>query len=129
RMQARSHESTTPVQLWPHPFALALSWFSGRPVPGKEHCEPDERNESVTVGFSTRDDGDSEPYLYALASPGPAEVEAARLPAGRWHGPGWSGGYLPWNEAVASSDPLGRVLTFARAARLALAEAQGRVTM
>jgi len=31
-------------------------------------------------------------------------------------GPGWSGGYLPWSEPVASSDPQGTVLTFARAA-------------
>ena len=129
QLQAECHEETSPLQLWPHHFDLALSWFSGRAVPGKEHCEPDERNESVTVGFSTGDEGDSEPYIYALAYPWPAEVEAARLPAGRWHGPGWSGGYLPWSEAVASSDPQGRVLTFARAARLALAEAQGRVTM
>ena len=98
-------------------------------MPGKERCEPDERNESVTVGFSTGDDGDPEPYLYALAYPWPAGVETAALATGGWHGAGWNGGYLRWREAVASSDPLGTVLAFARAARRALAEAQRRITM
>jgi len=128
-LQAECHEETSPLQLWPHHFDLALSWFSGRAVPGKEHCEPDERSESVTVGFSTGDDGDPEPYLYALAYPWPPGAEASPLPAGRWHGPGWNGGYLPWNEALASSDPQATLLSFARAARRELAEAQRRVTM
>ena len=129
QLQAECHEETSPLQLWPHHFDLALSWFSGRPVPGKEHCEPDERNESVTVGFSTGDDGDPEPYVYALAYPWPTGVEAAMLPAGRWHRPGWSGGYLPWSEAVAVSAPQETVLAFARAARGALAQHQRGVTM
>ena len=124
QLQGECHEETSPLQLWPHHFDLALSWFSGRAVPGKEHCEPDERNESVTVGFSTGDDGDPEPYLYALAYPWPAGVDAAPLPAGRWHGPGWNGGYLPWAEAVSGGDPQATVLAFTRAARRALAEAQ-----
>lgn len=129
QLQAECHEETSPLQLWPHHFDLALSWFSGRAVPGKEHCEPDERNESVTVGFSTGDEGDPEPYVYALAYPWPAGVDATQLPAGRWHGPGWSGGYLPWSEALASGDPQGTVLAFARACRLTLAAAQRSIAM
>lgn len=129
QLQAECHEETSPLQLWPHHFDLALSWFSGRTVPGKEHCEPDERNESVTIGFSTGDEHDPEPYLYAIAYPWPAGAEGAPLLAGRWHTPGWSGGYLPWSEAVASGDPAATVLAFARAARLALADAHRRVTM
>ena len=124
QLQAECHEETSPLQLWPHHFDLALSWFSGRAVAGKEHCEPDERNESVTVGFSTGDDGDPEPYLYALAYPWPAGADAAPLLAGHWHGPGWKGGYLPWSEAVGSGDPQATVLAFARAARMVLATAQ-----
>ena len=50
-------------------------------MPGKEHCEPDERNESVTVGFSTGDDGHPEPYLYALAYPWPAAWTPRRCPS------------------------------------------------
>lgn len=124
QLQAECHEETSPLQLWPHHFDLALGWFSGRAVPGKEHCEPDDRNESVTVGFSTGDDGDPEPYVYAIAYPWPADIDASPLPVGRWHGPGWNGGYLPWAEAAASGDPGATVLVFARAARRALAEAQ-----
>ena len=124
QLQAECHEETSPLQLWPHHFDLALSWFSGHAVPGKEHCEPDERNQSVTVGFSTGDDGDPEPYLYALAYPWPVGVDVAPLPAGRWHGPGWNGGFLSWGDAVASDDPQGTVLAFARATRQRLAAAQ-----
>lgn len=54
----------------------------------------------------------------------PAGVETSPLPVGRWHGPGWSGGYLGWAEAAASGDPGSTVLAFARAARRALADAQ-----
>lgn len=124
QLQAECNEETSPLQLWSHHFDLALSWFSGRAVPGKEHCDPDERNESVTVGFSTGDDGAPEPYLYALAYPWPPGAEALPLPAGRWHGGGWHGAYLPWDAAAGCDDPTAAVLTFASSARRALALTQ-----
>jgi hypothetical protein len=79
----------------------------------------------VTIGFSTGDEGDPEPYLYAIAYPWPAAFAAPPLPAGRWHAGGWNGGFLPWTEALASGDPVAAAAGFGRAAWRALATAQG----
>lgn len=124
--QAEVPRECSPVQLWPHHFDLAVSRFSGRTIAGRETAEPDDRDESVTIGFSTGDGGDPAPYLYALAYPWPEAVESTPLPVGRWHGPGWSGGHLAWADALRSDDAAGTVLAFARATHHALAEAQQR---
>jgi hypothetical protein len=127
RWQGDLHGETSPIHLWPHHFDLALSGFSGRVVPGMESAEPEHRDESVTVGFSTGDDGDPEPYLYAIAHPWPAGLVMEPLPAGRWHGGNWKGGFLPWAEVAASDDPGATVLAFCRAASQAFMIAQAAV--
>jgi hypothetical protein len=106
----------SPVQLWPQPFALALTWFSGRTVRGRESAAPEERDEQVGLGFSTGE-GDADPYLYGICHPWPKGVEARALALGRWHTPGWRGAVLPWREAVATSDPLATAAGFWREAR------------
>jgi hypothetical protein len=125
RLQAELPGETSPVQLWPHHFDLALSWFSGRVAAGNESAtEAEDRDESVAVGFSTGEHSDPEAYLYAIAHPWPEGVDAKPPAAGRWHGRGWNGAYLPWADAVASGDAGAAVLDFARGARAALAAAQ-----
>ncbi len=125
QLQAELPGETSPLQLWPHHFDLALSWFSGRAVPGKETAPADEREESITLGFSTGDDGEPEPYLYALAYPWPAGAESRPLPVGRWHRRGWSGGQLSWAKVVETADPAATLLAFARGAWKALMRAHG----
>jgi hypothetical protein len=123
-LQAELPGETSPLQLWPHHFDLAVTWFSGRTVEGMENAAPEHRDESVTLGLSTGDDADPEPYLYAIAHPWPRGVETRPLATGRWHAGAWNGGYLPWCEAVAGGEPGAEALAFCRSAQAALAAAQ-----
>jgi hypothetical protein len=116
---------TSSVQLWPHHFDLALTWLSGRVVPGREEAAAEERDEQVGMGFSTGDEGDPDPYLYAICHPWPEGVESEPLSIGSWHSPGWRGAVLPWAEVAASADPVNNAASFWRAAQAAFADALG----
>jgi uncharacterized protein DUF5996 len=128
RLQAELPLETSPIQLWPHHFDLAMTWLSGRVLAGKEDAtEAEDRDETITLGFSTGDDGDAEPYLYAIAHPWPAGAEMRPLEVGRWHSGGWNGGYLAWADAVASGAAEETVLAYARETRALLSAAQAEV--
>jgi hypothetical protein len=71
---------TSPVQLWPHHFDLAFSWFSGRLIPGKDQSNPEESQEQMTFGFSTGDETIREAYFYATAYPTPEGLLYSSLP-------------------------------------------------
>lgn len=100
---------SSPVQLWPHHFDLAVNWFSGRLVPDQNPDDPEYADEQMNFGFSTGDDGMPEPYFYATAYPEPAGWSGGPLPAGaRWHSEGWSGAVLPYAALAEAED--GRAL-------------------
>ena len=61
--------NTSPVQLWPHHFDLAMNWFSGRQVPGTDPEDEEASEEQMNFGFSTGDDGIPDPYFYITAYP------------------------------------------------------------
>jgi hypothetical protein len=122
-LQAELPGVTSPVQLWPHHFDLAVTWMTGRVVAGKEEAPAEERDEQVGMGFSTGDEGDPDPYLYAVALPWPDGVESELLPVGGWHSSGWRGAVLPWTEVAASPDPAATAVSFWRGAQTAFADA------
>jgi hypothetical protein len=108
----------SPVQVWPHHFDMALTWFSGRRVPGVDPENVEASAEQVTVGLSTGDDAVPTPYVYATAYPHPDDLTEARLPApGRWtRAPdGFAGGILAYDDAVGTGDPAGTILRFLQA--------------
>ena len=118
----------SPVQLWPHHFDLALTWFSqawlgGGVVEDRDPPAAEEGDERVGLGFSTGDEGDPDAYLYATCHPWPDGVETRPLAAGRWHSAGWRGAFLPWREAAAAPSPLAVAARFWRGARAAFAPA------
>jgi hypothetical protein len=107
----------SPVQLWPHHFDMALTWFSGRRVPGIDPGDIEAAAEQITVGFSTGDQAVRAPYVYATAYPQPDELGGGALPPpGRWttDREGFSGGILHYADAVESGDPGGTILGFLR---------------
>jgi len=108
---------TSPVQLWPHHFDLALSWFSGRLVPGVDPADLEQAEEQMTFGFSTGDEGLPEPYLYVTAYPWPETLPEAPLPApGGWHAGAWQGALVRYADLVGADDPMRRLLGVLRAA-------------
>lgn len=106
---------SSPVQLWPHHFDLALLWFSGRLVPGQDPTNEEYADEQMNFGFSTGDAGIPEPYFYATAYPTPAGWTAAPLPAGaRWHASSFTGAVLPYRVLTETADPTQTLLAFLR---------------
>lgn len=115
----------SPAQLWPHHFDLAATWFSGRLVPDVDPLDVENATELVGLGFSTGDATIAEPYCYAYAYPTPEGLSDAVLPTpAAWHDEGFTGGVLPYAEAMESGDPTGAISAFWRTF---LAEAAARM--
>ncbi len=120
RFGAELPGETSPVQLWPHHFDLALTWFSGRRVPGVDPADREHADEHMTFGFSTGDDGLPEPYFYILAYPWQDAIRQSPLPPGTaWHDGGWQGGLMRYERLLGEIDPEARLLTFLRAGHAA----------
>lgn len=113
------HE-TSPVQLFPHHFDLALSWYSGRLVPEQDPADEEWSDEQMTFGFTTGDAGIAEPYFYATAYPQPEGFVGSELPAeAHWHSEGFSGAVLLYSQLVASARAQELVARFLRLAHTA----------
>jgi len=108
---------TSPVQLWPHHFDLAVVWLTGRLVPGQDPDNPDYADEQMNFGFSTGDETIPEPYFYATAYPQPDGFTDAALPDDAyWQTEGWTGAVLPYAALVDAPHPREKLLDFLRAA-------------
>jgi hypothetical protein len=117
---------SSPVQMWPHHFDLALLWLSGNSVPDQDPNDPEHADEQMNFGFVTGDEHIPDPYFYATAYPVPRGFTAAPLPDGAyWKMGGWKGAVLPYRELVRSEDPAERLLGFLRAAHAAGADLMG----
>lgn len=104
RFRGELRGETGDVQFWPHGLDLAMLWFSGRLIPGKDPNSPRDADEQMNFGFSTGDAGIPEPYFYATAYPLPAALPSLALPAGVvWHNQGWQGAVMRY--ATLAEDP------------------------
>lgn len=104
--KGRQRLETSPVRLFPHHLDLALSWYSGRLIPGQEPRDEDAADEQMTFGYSTGDYTIAEPYFYATAYPEPPGFVGSQLPAeGHWQQDGFSGAVLPYAELVSAPQP------------------------
>jgi hypothetical protein len=118
RFKAAQLVETSPVQLWPHHFDLALLLCSGHKVPGEDPADLDLSDEQMNFGFVPGDSVIREPYFYATAYPEPTGLRRPKLPGGAyWHARGWTGGVLPYARLVGARDPQGRLLNFLHAFR------------
>jgi hypothetical protein len=107
---------SSPVQLWPHHFDLAVVWFSGRLVPEQDPDDAEYADEQMNFGFSTGDEGLPEPYFYATAYPRPPKFTEGRLPQpAYWHDSGWTGAVLPYAALTTAGEPRAMLLDFLQA--------------
>jgi len=127
--KAGERAETSPVQLWPHHFDLAMLWFSGRRIGVADADDPDSADEQMNFGFVPGDEEIIEPYFYATAWPEPEGIELLELADGAiWHASeGWSGVVLPYDQLRRAADPVHNLLGFLRgfrdAGQRAMAEA------
>lgn len=113
QFQGQLRGETSPVQLWPHHFDLALLWFSSRIVPGADPADEDSADEQMNFGFVTGDASVAEPYFYVTAYPLPDQLPGVALPEGTvWHSEGWQGAILTYASLLESTDPAKTLLAF-----------------
>ncbi len=126
QFKATFRGETSPVQLWPHHFDLALLWLTGRLVPGQDPANADYADEQMNFGFSTGDESIPDPYFYATAYPRPDDFTRSPLPEGAyWKMGGWVGAVLPYAQLVGAANPQEQLLSFLRAAHSAGARVMG----
>jgi hypothetical protein len=126
QFKAGFRKESSPVQLWPHHFDLAVVWFSGRHVPGEDPDDPERADEQMNFGFSTGDETIPHPYIYATAYPTPEDLTTSRLPDGAyWHTAGWTGAILPYAVLANAGAPRRSLLVFLRTAHQAGANRMG----
>ena len=111
---------SSPLQLWPHNFDLALLWLSGRLIPDQDPANPEYADEQMNFGFVTGDESIAEPYFYATAYPTPPDFTTQALPApAYWHTAGWTGAVLPYAALVNRDNPQAFLLSFLQTAHQA----------
>lgn len=108
--KARERGETSPVQLWPHHFDLALLWLTGRRLAGVDPADEETADEQMNFGF-TFGAGDERPYFYVTRYPGTADFPGVELPAfDSQHAAGWTGVRVDYDALREASDPFGRLL-------------------
>ncbi len=120
QFQAGLPGKATPTQLWPHHFDLAVTWFSGRKVPGYDPDDHEWADEQMGFGFSTSDGGIPDPYFYVTAYPWPEAIVQTPLPVpATWHSEGWNGAVLLYEALLGTPDPERLLLDFLRTTQAA----------
>jgi hypothetical protein len=93
----------SPVQFWPQPFHLAVSWFSGRVLP-QSPTEQELIEECIHFGFSTGDIDLPEPYFYVTCDP-LLPLEIPLPPDAFWNSRGFQGIVLRYASLKTSHHP------------------------
>ena len=111
---------TSPVQLWPHHFDIAMVWFTGELVPGVDLNDEEAAEKQMNFGFSTGDETIPDPYFYITAYPLPKKlVDTDLVPDARWHTQNWQGAILPYQALIKSGNPAEKLLQFLEKTHLA----------
>jgi len=100
----------SPVQFWPQPFHLEVSWFSGRSLPQDSAENIEER---INFGFSTGDEDIPEPYFYVMCDPLLPEMLNIPLPPDAfWNSRGFQGIIMRYALLTTSNNPSEKLLNF-----------------
>jgi hypothetical protein len=109
--RAGIREETSPVQLWPHHFDLAMIWLPGEKIAGEDPDDAESSEKQMNFGFLFGDSGISEPYFYIAAYPFPEAFPSVPLPAGTtWHTKDFHGAVLLYKDLMKSDDPTAYLL-------------------
>lgn len=104
--RANIREESSPIQLWPHHFDLAMLWLPGDKIAGQDPNDEEYADKQMNFGFTFGDDGIPEPYFYVTAYPLPDAFPTYELPAGtRWQTEGFSGAILLYQSLRQESHP------------------------
>jgi len=83
---------TSPIQLWPHHFDLAMLVLTGRKIPGQDPENEEYSDEQLNFGFVPGDEGIPEPYFFITFYAQADRLTKVPLPdEACFHTEGWSG--------------------------------------
>ena len=104
--RAGIREETSPIQIWPHHFDLAMLWLPGDLVEGEDPSDAERADEQMNFGFVLGDEAIPEPYVYVTAYPMRDGLRALELPEGAsWWTEGFQGAVLPYAALSQHDDP------------------------
>ena len=117
---------TSPMQLWPHHFDMAMLWITGRLIDGQDPENEEYADEQVNFGFSTGDNTIPDAYFYATVYPMPDDLTERPLPdPAYWHTRGFNGAILMYETLVDADDPSATLTQFLNATREAASKSLG----
>jgi hypothetical protein len=100
-------EETSPIQIWPHHFDLAMLWLPGEKIPGQDPEDEESSDKQMNFGFTLGDEGIPEPYFYVTAYPLPDALSRLDLPRGTtWHTEEFSGVVLLYRSLLKEANPI-----------------------
>jgi len=104
--QAKISVETSPIQLWPHHFDLAMLCLPGGKISGQDPADEELSDQQMNFGFLFGDDFLPEPYFYITAYPFPDELADLKLPDGaEWQREGFTGVVLPYRRLLEKPEP------------------------
>ncbi|NQV72242.1 hypothetical protein HQ496_03890 [bacterium] len=99
-------EETSPIQIWPHHFDLAMMWLPGEKIAGQDPMDEEASDKQMNFGFTFGDQSISEPYFYITSYPLPEVLPNVKLPGGAtWHTHGFSGVVVRYSSLKDVQDP------------------------
>lgn len=111
--QASIPEETSPINLWPGHFDMAMMWLGGEKIPGEDPANEEYADKQMNFGFSFGDGGIPEPYFYVTAYPSPSTFPHLALPGDAfWEHTSFSGAVLRYRHLVEAEDPHAVLLEF-----------------
>jgi hypothetical protein len=111
KFQASIPEETSPINVWPGHFDMAMMWLGGEKIPGQDPANEEYSDKQMNFGFSFGDAGIPEPYFYITAYPLPDAFPGLVLPGGAyWHSEGFNGAVLRYSDLIERQDPQGALL-------------------
>ena len=99
RLRSALPAETSPIQLWPHHFDLAMLVLTGRKIPGQDPENEEYSDEQLNFGFVPGDEGISEPYFFITLYEQAGRLAGVPLPhEAYFHTDGWSGIVMPYGS-------------------------------
>ena len=90
---------TSPIQLWPHHFDLAMLVLTGRKIPGQDPANEEYSDEQLNFGFVPGDEGIPEPYFFITFYAQADRLAKVPLPdEAYFHTDGWNGIVMPYES-------------------------------
>lgn len=97
---------TSPIQLWPHHFDLAMLCLTGGKIPGQDPSDEELSDKQINFGFAFGDSYVPEPYFYITAYPFPDGLTDLKLPNGAvWQSEGFTGVVLRYSRLLEEQTP------------------------